>query len=159
MQHNLRQYLRAARSYRGTSNKAVQGITGECKMCQESGVKMRIKKIGVRRDEGYKPVMLSPYGWPEGISDGLSIRCKFCGRLPYIDYHIKDEVWKKVISKEYRTGVVCLDCFIDMALRIGVDISNALEELQIVTRQGQTICAYPSVVFHYEENNRFSENE
>lgn len=110
---------------------------------------MEIKRIFVKRKENYELVMLSANGWHEGISDGLAMRCPFCGRVPVIDYQVTDEVWREVAPQEHRTDVICIDCFVELARESQIDISRAFEQFQIVTRQGQTVFAYPAVVFNY----------
>jgi len=65
--------------------------------------------------EGKEKVMIPVETFKEAIPDGLTIACPYCGRVPEIDYMIDDEIWKQLIPKEYRTGVVCLGCLAKLA--------------------------------------------
>lgn len=38
-------------------------------------------------------------------------RCKVCGRVDHINFHVPDAVWDKVVPLEFRGLVVCLPCF------------------------------------------------
>jgi len=89
--------------------------------------------------------------WPEAISDGLNISCAWCGRKVFLDYAVKDEIWKKVVPPADRPKVICIDCFLKEALRLKIDVGTAFEDIQIVTGAGQTIQMLPTVVFHYED--------
>lgn len=38
-------------------------------------------------------------------------RCKVCGRVDHIDFHVSDEVWNKIVPIEFRGRVLCIACF------------------------------------------------
>jgi len=38
-------------------------------------------------------------------------RCKVCGRVDHINFHVPDAVWDKVVPLEFRNLVVCISCF------------------------------------------------
>lgn len=52
---------------------------------------------------------------------GFPQRCKVCGRVDHMNFHISDKKWKQVIPKQYRTRVVCLSCFDHFASSKGID--------------------------------------
>ncbi len=88
--------------------------------------------------------------WPPSISDGLTLPCALCNFLPKFDYHFTEECWQSVVgSAEYRRGVVCLPCFDRMATDKGIDMSEALVEIQF-TGIGKTIILKPLWTHHYK---------
>lgn len=86
--------------------------------------------------------------WPDGISDGLSLKCQRCGHLPYIDYNVTDVFWKKVVPEELRLGVICLRCLDELATQIDENVANYLIRLQF-TGKGKTLEMTPKQVFYY----------
>jgi hypothetical protein len=87
--------------------------------------------------------------WPEAISDGLTLSCPYCGLIPHIDYRVDDVFWKKVVPKEYRTGVVCLSCLDRIASEVGEDISYHLIETQF-TGLNKTLIMKLIKTYHYD---------
>jgi hypothetical protein len=55
--------------------------------------------------------------------------CKVCGRLDKFDFHVADEVWRKVVPAGYRNKVVCLACFDKFAFEREIDYSDFFEVL------------------------------
>lgn len=86
--------------------------------------------------------------WPEGISDGLRLKCQNCGHLPYIDYNVDDDFWQNVVPKEMKLGVICFRCLDKMATKKGLDVANHLLRFQF-TGDGKTIELTPKRVFYY----------
>ena len=41
--------------------------------------------------------------------------CKACGRINSIGFNVPDDIWAKVVPKDYRDSVVCLACFTEWA--------------------------------------------
>lgn len=80
-------------------------------------------------------------GWPEGISDGLSSPCAFCGRVPLVDYQVDDATWKRLIAPHTRQDVVCLDCLVSMDL----DAVAAVSSLQVATPRVTAVFKDPDV--------------
>ena len=90
--------------------------------------------------------------WPPGISDGLMLPCAVCGLHPKFDFHVTDECWRAVVADaEYRLGVVCLPCFDQMATDKGIDMSEALVDIQF-TGIGKTIILKPQWTHHYKSH-------
>lgn len=81
--------------------------------------------------------------WPEGISNGLSSPCAFCGTVPLIDYQVDDATWERLVAPHTRQDVVCLDCLVSMDL----DVVSAVRSLQVatprVTAVFQRVLLYP----------------
>ncbi|NIV70640.1 MAG: hypothetical protein GWN41_11085 [Phycisphaerae bacterium] len=75
--------------------------------------------------------------WPEGISDGLTLPCIDCGKVPRFDYRVKATFWKR-----WGVGadVLCLPC-LDRRCE-GQGLADALEEIQW-TGTGHTVCLKP----------------
>jgi hypothetical protein len=55
--------------------------------------------------------------------------CKVCGCSDKFDFHVPDEMWKRVVPSRYQNAVVCLDCFDDFALEKQIDYSNSIDVL------------------------------
>jgi hypothetical protein len=89
--------------------------------------------------------------WPGAVPDGLSIPCQNCGKIPVIDYSVKQEIWKAVVPPPWRPGVVCVSCFIKMAKPLNIDLSEAFVDMALVTQTGQTIIFKPETVWDYRE--------
>lgn len=53
--------------------------------------------------------------WKPGIPDGLTLKCPYCGKIPKIDYHVPDPLWKAIAPKKDKLGVICLSCFVSLA--------------------------------------------
>jgi len=88
--------------------------------------------------------------WIPGVSDGLTLACPICGKVPKFDYRIDDTFWRKVVAKKYRLGVVCLPCLDKLATKKGLDIAKNLEVIQY-TGIGKTIELIPWKVYYYEK--------
>ena len=56
--------------------------------------------------------------------------CAICTREQRLAWHISSELWKDVVSPDYRKGTLCLECFLRMAddKQIGV----MLEEIKFI---------------------------
>lgn len=87
-------------------------------------------------------------GWPEGISDGLSCLCVWCGIRPWFDYRVDDAVWRAVVPREWRAAVVCLPCLDRMACRKGVSLVGSIEQVQF-TGTNYTVCMEPIFTHDY----------
>jgi len=37
--------------------------------------------------------------------------CKACGCPDKFDFNVPDEMWRGIVPREYRLGVICLECF------------------------------------------------
>lgn len=91
--------------------------------------------------------------WISGVSDGLTLPCGICGRVPKFDYHVEDDFWERIVPRKYRRGVICLACLDEMANKRGEDLSKFLEFVQF-TGRGKTIELLPTRVFEYRENKK-----
>lgn len=87
--------------------------------------------------------------WPGGISDGLTLPCKLCGRVPEFDYMVSEDMWRELISEEDRRDVICLPCLDRVAVAKGIDFADALERVQF-TGRGQTIILTPIQIVDYD---------
>lgn len=96
--------------------------------------------------------------WPEGVSDGLTLGCGICGRVPDFDYRVSDEVWDRVAPSGKRLGVICLRCLDRSAVAQGEDISGAIAEVQF-TGDGKTVVLRPVRVIHYRRAAAESETQ
>jgi hypothetical protein len=56
-------------------------------------------------------------------------RCSACHCEEKFNFHVADDVWKRVVPQDYQNRVVCLACFDDFASRNNVDYSESLNEL------------------------------
>lgn len=59
----------------------------------------------------------------------LQQRCKACGCRDKFDFHISDEIWRRVVPLRYQNRVVCLACFDDFAKKKEVNYSASLKVL------------------------------
>ena len=90
------------------------------------------------------------HGWPEAVSDGLTLPCADCGEAPRFDYQVTDEFWRKhVPTSPAQLGVVCLPC-LDRRCG-GIGLSEALTEIQW-TGTGHTVVCQPTSRHTYEPN-------
>jgi hypothetical protein len=81
--------------------------------------------------------------WPAAVSDGLSLPCSDCGRLPRWDYHVTEDFWRRWGDGP---NVLCLPC---LDKRCGGDgLAEALEEVQW-TGPGHTVVLRPSLRHRY----------
>ena len=51
-------------------------------------------------------------------------QCKVCGRKDGIVYHIKDNIWKKIVPTRLQKRFVCLCCFDNLAELEGIDYTD-----------------------------------
>ena len=87
--------------------------------------------------------------WIDCISGGLENPCVRCGKRQIIDYGVDDKFWKKIIPKELRQDVVCIECLQTIAKQKGYDIGSHLKEIQI-TLPGLTVDCLPCNLFYYD---------
>ncbi len=55
--------------------------------------------------------------------------CKVCGCSDKFDYHLSDDLWRKVVPRRYQKSVVCLDCFDDLAFEKKIDYAGSIDVL------------------------------
>lgn len=91
--------------------------------------------------------------WPEAVSDGLTLPCRVCGRIPDFDYTVTDDGWKAVVPERDRHGVVCLPCFHLMALERGVSTGDVLLSAQF-TGDFLTIVLVPTMIVDHGRSRR-----
>lgn len=91
--------------------------------------------------------------WPGAVSDGLSIKCGFCGKTPAVDYIVTDIIWRSVVPPNMRAGAICIDCFLKEARKKRIDVSAGFLGAQIATGMGATICVRTTSVYYYKEDN------
>lgn len=76
--------------------------------------------------------------WPSAVSDGLTLPCTDCDRVPLVDYTVDDDHWRDYTTQgEDRLSVICVECFIRRA-----GDPTKIEEIQIVGR-GVTALFHP----------------
>lgn len=73
--------------------------------------------------------------WPEAVSDGLTLPCAFCAKVPDVDWRTTEDEWQRVIPKRFQLGVVCLGCFIWK----GGD-ARLVEQIQVVVPGATFVC-------------------
>jgi hypothetical protein len=56
-------------------------------------------------------------------------KCRVCACEEKFNFHVYDEIWKKVVPEEYRNNVVCLSCFDNFARERNVAYSNSVVDL------------------------------
>lgn len=83
-------------------------------------------------------------GWPEAVSDGLTLPCSDCGEVPRFDYGVTHEFWVKHVPHPDGLGVVCLPC-LDRRCG-GVGLAKALTEIQWTGSDHTVVC---KPVFRY----------
>jgi hypothetical protein len=90
--------------------------------------------------------------WPPGVSDGLSLECSKCGKLPLWDYNVTDEFWKKVVPENWQTGVICFECLIELAEdeKCLYELPGQIKFMQY-TGNGFTIEFLPANLFWYRQ--------
>lgn len=88
--------------------------------------------------------------WPGGISDGLTLECPYCDRVPEFDYHVDNDFWAAVVphTNEMHLGVVCLPCLDRAATLLGMDVSGHIQFVQF-TGIGKTVELVPVRVVRY----------
>lgn len=91
---------------------------------------------------------ISKGNWIAGVSDGLTLPCGICGKIPKWDYRVEDSFWRKVAPDEHRLGVICLECLDKLASEKGLDIAKHLIDVQF-TGLGKTIELKPVKIFYY----------
>lgn len=97
-------------------------------------------------------IKISRDKWEPGISDGLTLPCGICDRVPPFDYHVDDAFWNLIVDKLHRRGVICLPCLDKLAVDKGYDISTHLQFVQF-TGIGKTIELKPSRIFQYNHGS------
>lgn len=88
-------------------------------------------------------------GWPEAISDGLTLPCSICDHLPKFDYLVEGDLWHEVVPEEFKRGVICLGCLDKLASEKGWDIASYLSRIHF-TGIGKTIVLHPDRVYYYK---------
>lgn len=88
--------------------------------------------------------------WPEGISDGLTIPCRVCGKMPLFDYHVDDNLWSVLIPSRFRQSVVCLPCLDALGKEKGVHVGEYLRFMQF-TGWNHTVVLSPSVAYRFSK--------
>lgn len=87
--------------------------------------------------------------WPCGVSDGLVLPCAICGKTDIrFDYVVKDEFWERVVPRDCKSDVVCLECLDELSQRAGEDLPSNVVSLQFVGTE-YTIEFFPANVFCY----------
>lgn len=96
-------------------------------------------------------IKISKDSWEPGISDGLTLPCGICNRVPSWDYNVDSEFWNLVVDDTYKRGVLCLPCLDRLAVDKGYDVSTHLQRVQF-TGIGKTIELKPSRLFQYHSS-------
>ena len=50
--------------------------------------------------------------------------CKLCKREQRIAWSVKDSLWNRIVDEKYRNKVLCLECFLKIADKKGINISK-----------------------------------
>jgi hypothetical protein len=71
--------------------------------------------------------------------------CAACACVDKFNFHIPDEMWKRVVPPRYQNSVVCLPCFDEFARIKRVDYAGSLQGLYFAGDQAifrfQTVLA------------------
>jgi len=59
-------------------------------------------------------------------------RCRVCECEEKYNFHVSDEIWEKVVPKQFQTRVVCLSCFDNFARQRDVDYSHSINDFSFV---------------------------
>ena len=86
--------------------------------------------------------------WPGGISDGLTLRCKICNKIPCFDYTVTDDSWRLIVPPKHRLDVICLKCFDVLANRAGIKVGDVLSVVQF-TGHKETVLLHPYKSYRY----------
>jgi len=96
--------------------------------------------------------LISKESWIGGVSDGLILPCSICGiENIQFDYSVNNDLWQKVVPKEYILSVVCLPCLDKLAKKAGLNIGDHIETLQFIGIN-ETIEFIPSNIFYYNRD-------
>ena len=63
------------------------------------------------------------------LKDFKRQRCSACSCEEKFNFHVPDEIWKRVVPEDFQNRVVCLACFDEFASRNNVDYSDSINEL------------------------------
>ena len=55
--------------------------------------------------------------------------CRVCDCSDKFDFHVSDDLWKRVVPRRFQKSVVCLDCFDDFACVKKIDYTGAIDVL------------------------------
>jgi hypothetical protein len=84
--------------------------------------------IGVHTEERRKMTMDRPNS-PTYLKDFKRQKCAVCDCQEKFNFHVPDEIWKKVVSIKYRNRVICLSCFDSFAREKDVDYADSINDL------------------------------
>lgn len=87
--------------------------------------------------------------WPEGISNGLTVPCMWCGRVPVVDYTVDDRTWRRIVPPRLRREVVCIDCFVDQDESVVASIGR----VQVATASVTAVFNDPDVYRWHESED------
>jgi hypothetical protein len=62
-------------------------------------------------------------------------KCSVCRCEDKFNFHVPDEIWRKIVPGEFQNKVVCLPCFDEFAREKNADYSEAIEVLYFAGRQ------------------------
>lgn len=80
--------------------------------------------------------------WPGGLSDGLTLECTDCGRVPGLDYTVTDDEWKRIGPGP---NVLCIECFLERGGSL-----SAVVKMHLVQRQAsETLELEPTRLWRY----------
>lgn len=85
--------------------------------------------------------------WPEAVSDGLTLPCSRCTKIPQFDYRVTDDFWVNFVPEIWQRGVVCLPCLGETTPN--KKLAESIIEVQW-TRTGLTVILQPIRAILYE---------
>ena len=103
-------------------------------------------------------IKITKDNWEPGISDGLTLSCGICNRVPPFDYKVDDDFWNMVVGEPYKRGVLCLSCLDKLSHAKEHDLSTHLEFVQF-TGIGKTIELKPTRIFQYHSSPTSTKGE
>jgi hypothetical protein len=66
---------------------------------------------------------------PKNLEGFRRQQCTVCGCEEKFNFHVPDDVWKKVLPSQYQNTVVCLSCFDNFAHEKNISYSRSVIDL------------------------------
>jgi len=63
--------------------------------------------------------------------------CRKCGRKQRMAWSVKDSLWEKVVPKNFKDKVLCLECFLEMADQRHINVRS--EDFNFLGWMGENI--------------------
>jgi len=87
--------------------------------------------------------------WIGGVSQGIILPCRICGKGLTFDFKVNDSFWEQVVDKKDRRNVICLYCLDILSSKKGLDVAKHLIVIQYIGI-GKTIELIPTKIYYYD---------